>query len=149
MGAGEEGHLAPAHGPGTATGSTDEFAQLCRADRGKLSFSLSSWRGKREKKEGPWLEKHAQKPSDGAPGLPAPQQVKYLFGQEHSLCHRSGLSLPQLEECIYGPLKHMQKSCTAAVGLGVSSRHWHWESPNKPLLAQRGRAKSCFNHTSE
>lgn len=103
MGAGGEGHLAPAHVPGTETGSTDESAQLCRADRRKVSFSLSSWRGKREKKAGPWLERHAQKPCDDAPRLPAAQQEKYLFGQEHSLCHRCGLSLPYLEECIYGP----------------------------------------------
>lgn len=103
MGAEGEGQLTPVHGPGTATGSTDELAQLCRADRGKVSFSLSSWRENREKKEGLWLERHAQKPCDGAPGLPTPQQVKYLFGQEHSLCHRCGLSPPQLEQCIYGP----------------------------------------------
>lgn len=89
--------------PGTATGSTDEFAQLYRADKGKVSFSLSSWRGKREKKDGPWLERYAQKPCDDAAGLPAPEKVKYFFGQEHSLYYRYGLSLPQLEECIYGP----------------------------------------------
>lgn len=85
MGAGGEGHLAPAHVPGTATGSTDESAQLCRADGEKVYFSLSSWRGKREKEEGPWLERHAQKLCHDAPRLPAAWQVKYFFGQEHSL----------------------------------------------------------------
>lgn len=31
-----------------------------------------------------------------------------------------------------------KKSRTPAVGLGVSSRHCHWESPNKPSQAEAG-----------
>lgn len=54
MGAGGEGHLAPAHVPGTATGSTDEFAQLCRAmgERCLLACLPGEEREKRKKGNG-------------------------------------------------------------------------------------------------
>lgn len=75
-----------------------------------MSFILSSWRGKREKKEEPWwdstLERHAQKPCEDAPGLPACATAGEIFVWARLLivqCHRCGLSSPQLEECIYGP----------------------------------------------
>lgn len=50
MGAGGEGRLAPAHVPGTATGTTDRFAQLCRADRAKVKCLLACLPGEARKK---------------------------------------------------------------------------------------------------